>query len=176
MRHYSQLTNEQRYQIYALLQTNQSLSTIASVIGVHKSTVSREIRRNTGLRGYRPQQAQRLTDERRQHRLRPWLTSDHWRLIEALIRINWSPEQINGWLATSGHFTISHEWIYQYIYADKARGGKLHLHLRRQKKYGKRINGKSLRGQIPQRVSIDERPSIVDRKERIGDWEVYRYW
>lgn len=67
---------------------------------------------------------------------------------------------------------MSHERTYQHIYADKACGGTLHKHLRRKKKYGKRINGKSPRGQILHRISIDERPSVVDTKERVGDWEV----
>ena len=66
---------------------------------------------------------------------------------------------------------ISHEWIYQHIYADKAAGGDLHKHLRCQKPYRKRAGGQDRRGKIRNRVDIDERPEIVDQRARIGDWD-----
>lgn len=172
MRHYTQLTSGQRYQISALLKTSQSLTKIAEVIGVHKSTVSREIQRNKGLRGYQPNQAQQFAESRHKQKSKRCLTELHWAIIEDYLKLDWSPEQISGRLAVCKLFSVSHERIYQHIYADKACGGTLHRHLRRKKKYGKRINGKSPRGQIPHRISIDERPSVVDTKERVGDWEV----
>jgi IS30 family transposase len=81
MRTYTQLTQEQRYQIYALMKTGHTPSEIAEVIGVHKSTVSRELKRNRGKRGYRPQQAQGLAMERRQ-KASPRITPERWAVVE----------------------------------------------------------------------------------------------
>ena len=81
MRTYAQLTQEQRYQIYALKKTGHSQTEIAAVLGVHKSTVSRELNRNRGGRGYRPQQAQRLAMERRQKGV-PRITAETWSVVE----------------------------------------------------------------------------------------------
>ena len=80
-------------------------------------------------------------------------------------------EQIAGWLKREKQPAVSHERIYLYVYADKRRGGLLHRHLRSQKKQRKRYGGYIRRGQIPNRTSIDERPKIVGRKGRFGDWE-----
>jgi len=66
---YAQLTQGQRYQISALLKTEHSQTEIAILLGVHKSTISREIRRNLGKRGYRPKQAHRLALKRRRERV-----------------------------------------------------------------------------------------------------------
>ena len=154
MRHYTQLTSGQRYQISALLKTSQSLTKIAEVIGVHKLTVSREIQRNKGLRGYQPNQAQQFAESRHKQKSKRCLTELHWAIIEDYLKLDWSPEQISGRLAICKLFSVSHERIYQHIYADKACGGNLHRHLRRKKKYGKRINEKLPRGQIPHRISM----------------------
>ncbi len=133
MRTYNQLTQEQRYQIYALQKTGHSLSEIAEVIRVHKSTVSRELKRNRGRRGYRPQQAQSLAMERRQKAV-PRITTEVWAVVERLLRQDWSPEQISGRLKKEQKVCISHEWIYQYVLTDKQTGGNLYRHLRCQKK------------------------------------------
>ena len=95
MRTYSQLAQAQRYQIYALRKTRHSLAEIATVIGVHKSSVSRELERNRGKRGYRPQQAQELALERRQKAV-PRITAEIWTIVERLLRQDWSPEQVSG--------------------------------------------------------------------------------
>ena len=81
MRTYRQLTQEQRYQIYALKKTGHSPSEIAGVIRVHKSTVSRELKRNRGQRGYRPQQAHELASGRRQKSV-PRITAEVWAVVE----------------------------------------------------------------------------------------------
>ena len=170
---YTQLTREQRYQIYAFLKAGFSQSSIAKEIGVHKSTVSREIRRNKGGNGYRPKQAQRLASTRRKQagkyvKLAPKLIS----LIDSHIKQDFSPEQVSGFLKRTG-LSVSHETIYQHVLKDKARGGDLYQHLRRaNRKRKKRYGSHNRRGQIVGRVSIDERPSIVDTKKRIGDWEI----
>ncbi len=145
---------------------------IAQIMGVHKSTVSREVRRNCGLKGYRPQQAHRLALHRRQAKGQPRISAEDWRWIERLLREDWSPEQISLWLAEEGFRVISHEWIYQHILEDKAQGDDLYRHLRCQKARKKRYGSYDRRGQLPNRVSIDARPAIVERRRRLGDWEL----
>ena len=171
---YTQLTYEQRCQIYALIDTDFTQAQIADIIGVSQSTISRELRRNKGKRGYRFQQAQNKTDRRRCSASKAIkMTPEMVELIESKLREEWSPEQISGWLLEEHQDLISHETIYQHIWLDKKSGGDLYTYLRRHgKKYqprGKKLAG---RGCIKNRVSIDERPKVVDRKSRIGDWEI----
>lgn len=168
---YKQLTREQRYQIHALLKAAHNQSQIAMIIGCHKSTISRELRRNCGARGYYPIQAHQQAGRRRQHSHGPRISAATWQQVELLLRQQWSPEQIQGRLKHDSQRTVSHERIYLYIYADKRRGGSLHRHLRSQKKQRKRYGGYIRRGQIPNRVGIEQRPAIVARKHRFGDWE-----
>ncbi len=174
MRTYQQLTYEQRCQISALMKSGCSQRKIAMTIGTTQSTVSRELGRNAGARGYRHKQAQVKTQQRRAEAVqRTKMTSVMVKTIESKLRIEWSPEQISGWLLNDREELISHESIYLHIWADKQAGGDLYTHLRRQgKKYDKRRNGKSTRGQIKNRVSIDDRPKVVEDKSRIGDWEI----
>jgi len=171
MRSYTQLTQEQRYQIQALMKAGLNQSEIAAIVGVHKSTISRELGRNRGLRGYRPQQAHKLALGRRQGKAAPRIGEAIWQQVEALIREEWSPEQVAGRIAMEQGVSISHEWIYQYIYADKRSGGNLYRYLRCQKVRRKRYGVYDRRGCIPNQVSIDDRPAIVDSKRRYGDWE-----
>jgi IS30 family transposase len=171
MRTYTQLTQTQRYQIYALKKMGHQQIEIAKFIGVDKSTISRELKRNQGQRGYRPKQAHNLAMNRRKQGQRR-IRSETWELVEAKICLDWSPEQISGWLLRHYHIQVSHEWIYQYILSDKQTGGDLHKHLRCQKKRRKRYGNRDRRGKLPNRRSIEERPEIVDHRQRIGDWEV----
>ncbi len=171
MRTYTQLTQEQRYQIYVLLKAGHIQSEIAYHMKVHKSTISRELRRNRGLKGYRPKQAHQFALNRRKKPLYR-IDAFTWILIEGLIRQEWSPEQVSDWLKANYGLQISHEWIYQYILMDKHAGGDLHRHLRCQKERRKRYGSYDRRGKIKNRVSIDERPAIVDTRHRLGDWEV----
>lgn len=171
---YQQLTYEQRCQISVLKKRNCSQREIAESVGTSQSTVSRELARNTGERGYRYKQAQEKSEKRRAEAVKPTkMTPDMVTVIESKLRLEWSPEQVSGWLLEEHEQLISHETIYLHIWANKRAGGDLYQHLRRQgKKYDKRRNGKSTRGQIKNRVSIDDRPGIVDDKSRIGDWEI----
>jgi len=173
MKQYKQLTSGQRYQIYGLKQAGLKQNQIAEKVGVDKSTISREFRRNKGGRGWRPKQAQSLRDERKQACINgKQFSSGDWAEVARLIREDLSPEQAADRLALEGRLQISHETIYQHVYADKRNGGDLCLHLRGQKPYRKRYaSGQERRGTLKNRVSIDERPEIVDRKTRIGDWE-----
>jgi IS30 family transposase len=140
---------------------------------VHKSTISRELMRNQGQRGWRPAQAQRFRDERKRACLNgKQFSAADWHVVDSLIRADLSPEQAANRLAVEGGVSICHETIYQHIYADKRLGGELHLTLRSQKPRRKRYaSGQERRGMIRNRVSIDERPDIVATRSRIGDWE-----
>lgn len=171
MKGYTQLTQEERYQIYILKKTGISLSEIARPLGRNKATISREIRRNRGLRGYRPKQAHIKALQRKKVKATVRIDSSLWLHIDSLLRKDWSPEQVSGWLFCQHNIRISHEWIYQYILKNKRAGGDLHTHLRCRKKRRKRFGTYDRRGQIPNRVSIDERPAIVEEQKRIGDWE-----
>ena len=172
MKPYHQLTREQRYQIAALREAGHNQSEIARGIGAHKSTVSRELRRNRAARGYRPRHAHLLALSRRAGKARRVLTARHWVEVHRLVRADWSPEQIAGRAAEEGAFRVSPEWIYQNLLQDKRRGGDLHRHLRcqkiRRRRYGQ---ARRVRGAIAGRVGIAERPAIVARRGRLGDWE-----
>jgi len=168
---YTQLAREERYQIYALKKAGHNQSRIAVLVNCHKSTISRELRRNCGQKGYRPYQADELAFDRQCNAYRSRIAPQTWQQVERLLRQEWSPEQIAGRLKLEKQPTVSHECIYLYVYADKRRGGTLHRHLRSQKKQRKRYSGYIRRGQIPNRTSIDKRPKIVASKGRFGDWE-----
>jgi len=171
MRGYAQLTQEQRYQIHAFKKAGFNQAQIAEEVGVHKSTICRELRRNRGLNGYRALQAHVFAISRRKARSNARITAGDWQLISTLIRLDWSPEQIAGRLRLEDGTGASHEWIYRFIYADKQRGGELYRHLRVKKQKRKRYGAYERRGRQYDRVSIDERPAIVDSRSRLGDWE-----
>jgi transposase, IS30 family len=169
---YTQLTQEQRYHISALLKTGMSKTLIALEVGCHRSNIYKELNRNTGKRGYRPKQAQILANSRK--RIGNKQIGDFcWSYVEHLVKETWSPEQISGGLKASGWLdVVSTESIYKYIYEDKKKGGSLHTYLRCQKTYRKRgTASQDRRGQIIGRVSIDQRDSVIDNRERLGDYE-----
>ena len=172
-RGYHHVTRDQRCQICALRARGCSIRSIAKQIVLHPSTISREIRRNKGKRGYRIEQADRKARERRSRasQAAKKMKSDLIKQIKEEIQAKWSPEQIGIRLKEKGIF-ISHETIYKMIWADKQGGGILYKHLRHHgKRYNKRSSGKAGRGCIPGRIDISERPKIVEEKSRIGDWE-----
>jgi len=171
---YKQLILEQRYEIRAYMQAGFSKNDVAGFIGVHKSTVTREIQRNTGLRGYRPRQAhQRAMERMRAAAKHIRFTPDVKDKVESLLELDFSPDQISNHLYLHHDIRISHERIYQHIWADKQSGGDLYKHLRTgRRKKRKRYGNRDTRGQIPERRGIEERPDIVDKKARIGDWEI----
>lgn len=172
MRAYRRLTEDDRIEIYAALKAGESQVAISRALGVDKSTISRELRRNAGPRGYRARQAHGFSIDRQARRHRKRVSMGQWRVVEAGLRQDWSPEQICGVMRLKGLRPVSHERIYQHIYADKRAGGTLHTHLRCQKQRRKRRGVFNRRGQIKDRVWISERPNIVEARARIGDWEV----
>ena len=169
---YKQLTSEQRYTISVLLQNRTKQKEIAKAINVSPSTVSREIRRNSGVRGrynWETAQANAVQTKRK----KPGNHSINKEVMEEarhlLVAEQWSPEQISGVLAKDGKY-ISHETIYRMIRKDKAEGGTLYKHCRHKLKRRARPVG-SRRISIPNRTSISERPAEVDGK-RFGDFEM----
>jgi IS30 family transposase len=169
-----QLTLAQRYEISAYLQANISKSRIAEFVQVHRSTIYREVKRNSCNGKYHAEAAHHQVRKRRKEAAKnKKISKQTWLLIEKLIRLDFSPEQIAGFFHQTSVASISHEWIYQYILADKEAGGTLWRHLRwSRKKRRKRYGKQDRRGIIPDRVSIDQRPAVVDQKIRIGDWEI----
>jgi transposase, IS30 family len=174
MRTYTQLTRGKRYQIRALLKAGFSQSEMAFYLKVHKSTISREIRRNRGHKGYRPRQAHEKAMARRYAAAkRIKMTPAMIELITHHICQDFSPEQVSGHLARKHALSISHETIYKHIWSNKRTGGTLYKHLRHSnRKHRKRYGSKQRRGRIKGQVSIDLRPAVVDAKSRIGDWEI----
>ena len=169
---YKQLTSEQRYTISVLLQNRTKQKEIAKVINVSPSTVSREIRRNSGVRGrynWETAQANAVQTKRK----KPGNHSINKEVMEEarhlLVAEQWSPEQISGVLAKDGKY-ISHETIYRMIRKDKAEGGTLYKHCRHKlKRRARPVGGRRI--SIPNRTSISERPAEVDGK-RFGDFEM----
>lgn len=177
MRAYKQLTEEDRIEIYAMKQAGKQQNQMAAALGVSPSTISRELSRNTGLRAYRPKQAQQKALQRRfTARKAVKMTPETLDYIESRLRQEHSPEQIAERMKCDLSWrgpTVSHARIYQHIWQDKAHGGALYTHLRigGTKQRRKRRNSWGRRGTIKNRVGIEKRPTIVDRKIRIGDWE-----
>jgi len=172
MENYTQLNSEQRYQIYTLKNKDHKQSEIVEVLGVHKSTISRELKRNSGGCGYRPIQAHNMALQRRVEKVCSGITEASWQRVEQLLREDWSPEQVSLWLAQSNESRVSFELIYLYIYWDKDSGGDLHTYLCCQKQQRKRYGAYNHRGKLINPVSIDERPAVDDERKRIGGWEL----
>lgn len=165
MKKYNQLTQGERYQIRILKKAKRTIKAIAELLGRSPSTISRELRRNRGGNGYHPKQAHRLAQERKALNNRK-IPEETWSVVRSRLEEEWSPEQIS---AVVGG--VSHERIYQWIYAEKAAGGQLWQRLRQHKPYRKRGGLYQRRQPIQGRRSIDERPEVVERRERVGDWE-----
>ncbi len=177
---YTHLTRKERYFIYHMKMAGWSAAKIGRTIGRHRGTISRELQRNTTRWGhYLDDHAQRKTSERRRAACRRPCTGDPDLMahVESKLQAKWSPQQIAGRLSVAPPTAlagkrISHATIYRWIWACPNRAERLRPHLRvawrrRRKPYGK----PSKRGRIPNRVSIDERPAVVDDRDRLGDWE-----
>jgi transposase, IS30 family len=182
----SHLTLEQRYTIAVLLKNKESLTNIAMQIGCHKSTVSRELKRNIGSRGrnakiYDAYKSQQKTDQR--HRLKNKRIKFDSKMKEyiksKLMNEKWSPEIIS----VKGHQKfgkfVSLETIYSWIWKMKSSHKSIDLpyrnlfaELKHGKRRQKRGNANQNRGCIPDRKSIEDRPKVVDKRERLGDVEV----
>ena len=166
------LRTEDRKIIRRMLKDKKSQTEIARVLGFSQSSISKEIRRNSGRRGYRPKQAQAKAEERKATK-KPRLsviTEDLAGEIILGLESKHSPEQVSGSLSLSG-YNVSTSTIYRHILKDKKAGGGLHLNLRINGRRRYRHRNKASRVKIPNRVDISKRPVVVERRTRYGDWE-----
>ena len=159
---YRQLNAEERSALAALRSVGLNQAEIARELGRHWSTVRRELRRNAAPH-----------DGRYRSRRNSQFGREEWGRVEELLRRKWSPEQVSGQLARSGELAISHESIYRHIWRDLKAGGTLHAQLRcARKQCRKRYGRHDSRGRLAGKRMIGERPAVVERRKRIGDWEI----
>ncbi len=173
---YHQITSDERYMISTLRKRGFRPAQIAAILGRHRSSITREIRRNATRAdgGYRPFTAsERARGRRSRSRRHTRFTRPQWRWVHRRLRRQWSPEQIAGRRRREGTWTISHETIYTHIWRDKARGGSLFRHLRGALKNCRKRNGSyDSRGRLAGKRMIADRPAVVDRRTTVGHWEV----
>lgn len=168
---YRQLTQEQRYQIGAWLKMGMRKSDIAREIKVARSTLWREIKRNSTPHRYNPSHAIALARKRHERKKKRSIHSNTWAVVERQLTLGWSPQQISERLKIEGLSSVSHETIYRHIYRNRLEGGDLYIYLRRRHRYRKRIHKYCSRKGWDTRRPISERPLVVDQRSRIGDWE-----
>lgn len=174
MNRYRRVTEQDRIAIKRGLRVGLSQVDIADNLGFHKSTISRELKRNTGLGGYRVQQAQRLSQARQVYRFRPKkLTSENRDTVISMLEMRWSPEQISRRLSLEkNRLEISHETIYQMVLKDREAGGQLWRHLRKSYRRRRfRQRSRDPRGKIQNFTPIEDRNIKCNNREEIGHWE-----
>jgi len=172
---YRQITFAERYTLGLLRRRGESAAAIARVLGRHRSTIGREVRRNRAASDgtYRPPLADWYARGRRSRaRRNRRFSAAELQRVRTLLEQQWSPEQVAGWLRRQGLLWISHETIYRYIWADKRQGGQLYTHLRgarkqRRKRYGRYDS----RGRVAGKRPITARPAVVERRTQVGHWE-----
>jgi IS30 family transposase len=185
-KNYTQLSLVQRYQIQAFLKAGKKQNWIAQQIGVHPSTISRELNRNIAKRGrtagdYVAENAQRKTEQR--HQFKPkvikFTRPMKEQAVKWLTNEKWSPEIISAEGHRTGKCPVSIEWLYQWIWQSKhgnKRANKGYKRIYQLLKHGKRRRKrgarKDSRGIIHHRVPIEKRPKIVRKRIRPGDIEV----
>ncbi len=171
---YTHLSREERYQIHALRRRKVTIAAIATDLGRHSSSISRELARNASAKGhYHPAKAHVQAKERLSgpSNVRT-ISSQDWALVVCYLALGLSPQQVSGRLWLEKKLSISPECIYLRIYKDKAAGGCLAQHLRCQKPRRKRYaSGQERRGSLKNCRRISERPKVVEQRSRIADWE-----
>jgi transposase, IS30 family len=166
----SNITIEERIKIKALHDQGHGVSSIAKYLKRHKTSIYRELSKRNESGVYDYQHAQKVTSANmaRQGHQKP--TEETITQIEIkIINDQWSPEQISGWLKLNHGIHISHTWIYQYVEKDRIVGGELSNHMRRGK-YS--FEPREYKGKIKNRITIDERPEIINERKRLGDFEI----
>jgi IS30 family transposase len=172
---HAQITLEERYAINALRKQRYSIRAIAREIGRAPSTISRELRRNLRPTGrYVPDIAHSYaTARRRRSRRNARIGPETWAVVDRYLRLDWSPEQVSGFLRDEGMLRISHEAIYVHVWADKRAGGDLWKHMRQaSKKRRKRYGAYDSRGRLAGKRHISERPAEVEGRTEVGHWEI----
>ena len=170
----SHLSLEEREVIAHMHRAGKTQTQIADRLGRHKSTVSRELRRNRSRNGYWAAAAQQKAETRR--RQRSWVGKmerpEVRRYVQECLRQRWSPDEIAGRsrrdFPHDRRRQISHETIYTWIRSEEAAGKHGQRYLRR---LGRKRPEREKRGRIRASTSIEGRPAVVDRRHRYGDWE-----
>ena len=174
---YDQLTLEERYTISTLRMAGYGAGRIGEILGRHRSTIHREVQRNSvpvlDRTTYCPTKAQKKRNGRL-HRSRRGRQHDakQYARVDELLKQQWSPEQVAGTLKERGEFQISHQTIYRHVRRDWKAGGKLYLQLRHRYKRRKRHYGLERRGRLQGKRMIDERPAEVEDRKQLGHWEI----
>jgi IS30 family transposase len=173
---YHQITSEERYILAALRKQGFNQSEIARDLGRHRSTICRELKRNSASFDgcYRPSKAiERTAGRRSRSRRNQRFTRENLQHVESLLRQRWSPEQISGRLRAQGALLISHETIYRHVWRDRYLGGSLHTYLRgARKQRRKRYGAYDSRGRLAGKRHISERPAAAEQRSEIGHWEI----
>jgi IS30 family transposase len=172
---YRQITSGERYAIGALRRRGLSARAIAAELGRAHTTISRELKRNLSSQGrYTPFKAnQKCRGRRTRSRRNARITAETWAVVDRYLRLDWSPEQVAGFLQVEGILTVSHESIYLHVWRDKAAGGGLWKHLRQaSKKRRKRYGAYDSRGKVAGKRHISERPAAVEDRVEVGHWEI----
>jgi len=173
---YHQLSVEERYEIAALRRQRVGVAEMARHLGWHRSTLYREVKRNQSVHDghYRPSHAvEKASGRQRRSRRNRLYGAEEFEPIEELLRRRLSPEQIVERRKLEGQAVMGHETIYRWLWTDKRCGGTLWRHLRgagkqRRKRYGRYDS----RGRLAGKKPIEQRPAVVTRRSRIGDWEI----
>jgi transposase, IS30 family len=172
---YHQITSGERYAIAALRRRGLSLRAIARDLARAPSTISREVARNRNANGsYSAFKAcSRARGRGSRSRRNERVTPEAWVVVERYLRLDWSPEQVAGFLAAEGLLRISHETIYVHVWREKRAGGELWRHLRQAgKKRRKRYGAYDSRGRLAGKRHISERPAEVEARRELGHWEI----
>ena len=151
-----------------------SPAAIGRQLGRHSSSIARELKRNRCNDGaYRTSKAISRTQRRRSWSRRSRHCSDDYlHIVNALVRLDWSPEQVSGWLHRHRVFSISHQTLYRYIWYDRIYGGTLYKHLRQAgKRRRKRYGSYDSRGVMGGKRHITERPVSAEKRSWIGHWQ-----
>ena len=173
---YSQLNAAERSVLAALRSLGLNKAEIGRQLGRHRSTIGRELRRNCSPYdgGYRSARAhQRAHARRYRSRRNSQFAKEQWERVEELLREEWSPKQVSGYLGRTRQLSISHETIYRHVWRDLKAGGSLHAHLRcARKQCRKRYGRYDSRGRLAGKRMIGERPAVVERRQQLGHWEI----
>lgn len=170
---FRQLTHEDRVAISTLLRAGYNKDSIAKQLGFHRSSIYREVARNSSKLGYIPLTAELKIKARRKRRFKLEEDKVLRNYIFDKLKLSWSPEQITGRLKleNQGKSLICHETIYAYLYSDYGIRNKYYQFLRRKRRFRCPKISRNSRIKIPNRVSIHERSHEANERKIIGHWE-----
>jgi IS30 family transposase len=164
------ITLEERIKIKALHDQGLRAPSIAKYLNRHKTSIYRELSKRTPDGIYDHHYAQQLSSSNMARHRHQGPTDETIAIIEIkILNEQWSPEQISGWLRLNHDINISHTWIYQYVEKDRQENGELSNHMRRGK-YS--FAPREYKGKIKNRITIDQRPDIINERKRLGDFEI----